>query len=158
MPQLIVVGSLNMDLVVRTPHLPQPGETILGHDFMTAPGGKGANQTVAAARLGATVHMVGRVGGDDFGRAMRDNLRAAGADDSCVFTEDSAATGIAIIEVDDGGQNTIVVAPGANAHLTRADVDAATVCPTSTRPDRSSRPHRPSSRSWKFHWIRSSMR
>ncbi len=125
MPQLIVVGSLNMDLVVRTPHLPQPGETILGHDFMTAPGGKGANQTVAAARLGATVHMVGRVGGDDFGRAMRDNLRAAGADDSCVFTEDSAATGIAIIEVDDGGQNTIVVAPGANAHLTRADVDAA---------------------------------
>jgi len=125
MPHIVVVGSLNMDLVVRTPHLPRPGETILGHEFMMAPGGKGANQTVAAAKLGATVHMVGRVGGDDFGRALRGNLRAAGADDAYVFTEDSAATGIAIIEVEDSSQNTIVVAPGANAHVTRADVDAA---------------------------------
>ena len=125
MPKLVVVGSLNMDLVVRTPHLPRPGETILGRDFMTAPGGKGANQTVAAARLGATVHMVGRVGSDDFSRALRENLRAAGADDTCVFTDDAAATGIAIIEVEDSGQNTIVVAPGANALVTRADVDAA---------------------------------
>jgi ribokinase len=125
MSKLVVVGSLNMDLVVRTPHLPRPGETILGRDFMTVPGGKGANQTVAAAKLGATVHMVGRVGSDDFGRALRENLRAAGADDSYVSTEDSAASGIAIIEVDDSGQNTIVVAPGANAHVTRADVDAA---------------------------------
>ena len=125
MPKLVVVGSLNMDLVVRTPHLPRPGETILGRDFMTAPGGKGANQTVAAARLGATVHMVGRVGGDDFGRALRENLRAAGADETYITTEDSAATGIAIIEVEDSGQNTIVVAPGANACVSRADVDAA---------------------------------
>ena len=125
MPKLVVVGSLNMDLVVRTPHLPRPGETILGREFMTAPGGKGANQTVAAAKLGATVHMIGRVGGDDFGRALRDNLCAAGADDSYVFIEDTAASGIAIIEVDDSGQNTIVVAPGANAHVARADVDAA---------------------------------
>ena len=125
MPKLVVVGSLNMDLVVRTPHLPYPGETILGREFMTAPGGKGANQTVAAAKLGATVHMVGRVGGDGFGRALRENLRTAGADDSYVSTENSAATGIAIIEVDDSGQNTIVVAPGANALVTRADVDAA---------------------------------
>jgi ribokinase len=125
MSKLVVVGSLNMDLIVRTPHLPRPGETILGRDFMTAPGGKGANQTVAAAKLGATVHMVGRVGGDDFGRALRENLRAAGADDRYVSTEDSAASGIAIIEVDDSGQNTIVVAPGANALVTRADVDAA---------------------------------
>jgi ribokinase len=125
MPQLVVVGSLNMDLVVRAPHLPRPGETILGHDFMTVPGGKGANQTAAAAKLGAIVHMIGRVGGDDFGRALRDNLRVAGADDTYITTEDSAATGIAIIEVEDSGQNTIVVAPGANAHVTRADVDAA---------------------------------
>jgi ribokinase len=125
MPRLVVVGSLNMDLVVRTPHLPRPGETILGREFMRAPGGKGANQTVAAAKLGATVHMVGRVGGDDFGRALRDNLRAAGADDTCVSTENSAATGIAIIEVEDSGQNTIIVAPGANAHVTRDDVDEA---------------------------------
>ncbi len=125
MPNLVVVGSLNMDLVVRAPHLPLPGETILGRDFLTAPGGKGANQTVAAAKLGATVRMIGRVGGDDFGRALRANLRAAGADDTYVSTEDSTATGIAIIEVEDSGQNTIVVAPGANAHVTRADVDAA---------------------------------
>ncbi len=125
MPNLAVVGSLNMDLVVRTPHLPRPGETILGRDFMIAPGGKGANQTVAAAKLGATVHMIGRVGGDDFGRALRQNLRAAGADDAHLFIEDAAASGIAMIEVDDSGQNTIVVAPGANAHVTRADVDAA---------------------------------
>ena len=125
MSKLVVIGSLNMDLVVRAPHLPQPGETILGHDFMTAPGGKGANQTVAAAKLGATVHMVGRIGGDDFGRALRANLCAAGADDTYVSTEEAAATGIAIIEVEDSGQNTIVVAPGANAHVTRADVDAA---------------------------------
>src|SRR5512136_1172994 len=78
MPKLVVVGSLNMDLVVRAPHLPRPGETILGRDFMTAPGGKGANQTVAAAKLGAAIHMVGRVGGDDFGRALRENLCGAG--------------------------------------------------------------------------------
>jgi ribokinase len=125
MSKLVVVGSLNMDLVVRTPHLPRPGETILGREFITVPGGKGANQTVATAKLGATVSMIGRVGSDDFGRALRENLRAAGADDRCVSTEDSAASGIAIIEVDDSGQNTIVVAPGANAHVARADVDAA---------------------------------
>jgi ribokinase len=125
MPQLVIVGSLNMDLIVRTPHLPRPGETILGREFMTAHGGKGANQTVAAAKLGATVHMIGRVGGDDFGRALRNNIRAAGADGTYVTVENSAATGIAIIEVEDGGQNTIVVAPGANAYVTRADVDAA---------------------------------
>ncbi len=82
MPEIVVVGSLNMDLVVRTPHLPRPGETIIGREFMTAPGGKGANQTVAAAKLGATVSMVGRVGADDFGRALRENLHAAGADDA----------------------------------------------------------------------------
>ncbi len=125
MPNLVVVGSLNMDLVVRAPHLPCPGETILGRDFMTVPGGKGANQTVAAAKLGSAVHLVGRVGGDDFGRAVRANLRAVGADDAYVSTEESTATGIAIIEVEDSGQNTIVVAPGANAHVARADVDAA---------------------------------
>jgi ribokinase len=133
MPKLVVVGSLNMDLVVRTPHLPRPGETILGRDFMTAPGGKGANQTVAAAKLGAAVHMVGRVGGDDFGRALRENLHAAGADDRYVFTEESAATGIAIIEVEASGQNTIVVAPGANAQVARADVDAARSIITSSQ-------------------------
>ncbi len=70
MPKIVVVGSLNMDLVVRTPRLPLPGETIIGREFMIAPGGKGANQTVAAAKLGATVSMVGRLGADDFGQAL----------------------------------------------------------------------------------------
>lgn len=125
MPRLVVVGSLNMDLIVRTPHLPRPGETVLGRNFMTAPGGKGANQTVAAAKLGANVHLIGCVGKDDFGQALRENLRTAGANDGHVSTITSAATGIAIIQVDDGGQNTIVVAPGANAHVTRENVDAA---------------------------------
>ncbi len=125
MPQIVVVGSLNMDLVVRTPRLPRPGETIIGREFITAPGGKGANQAVAAAKLGATVSMVGRLGADDFGRVLRENLRAAGANDAHVLTEDSTATGIAMIEVEDSSQNTVVVAPGANAHVTRADVDRA---------------------------------
>ena len=125
MPKIAVIGSLNMDLVVRTPRLPRPGETIIGREFITAPGGKGANQAVAAAKLGASVSMVGRVGADDFGRALRGNLRAVGADDTHVFVEESAATGIAIIEVEDSSQNTIVVAPGANGHVTPVDVDAA---------------------------------
>ena len=133
MPEIVVVGSLNMDLVVRTPRLPRPGETIIGHEFITAPGGKGANQAVAAAKLGAAVGMVGRVGPDDFGRALRTNLRAVGADDTYVFAEDTASTGIAIIEVDESGQNTIVVAPGANARVMPADIDAARSMMTSAR-------------------------
>ncbi len=133
MPEIVVVGSLNMDLVVRTPRLPRPGETIIGREFITAPGGKGANQAVAAAKLGAAVGMVGRVGPDDFGRALRTNLRAVGADDTYVFTEDTASTGIAIIEVDESGQNTIVVAPGANARVMQADIDAARSMMTSAR-------------------------
>jgi ribokinase len=125
MTEIVVVGSLNMDLVVRTPRLPRPGETIIGREFITAPGGKGANQAVAAAKLSAAVSMVGRVGADEFGRALRNDLRAAGADTSCVFVEQTAATGIAMIGVEDGGQNSIIVAPGANARVTPADVDAA---------------------------------
>jgi ribokinase len=77
MPKLVVVGSLNMDLVVRTPHLPRPGETILGRDFMTAPEVRGKSNG-SGAKLGAAIHMVGRVGGDDFGRALRENLCSGG--------------------------------------------------------------------------------
>ena len=120
-----VVGSLNMDLVIRAPRIPQPGETIIGGVFHTVPGGKGANQAVAAARLGARVSMVGRVGGDAFGGSLLDNLAAAGVDHTCVTQDAEAATRVALIVVDDAGQNSIVVAAGANMRLSPADVVAA---------------------------------
>jgi ribokinase len=120
-----VVGSLNMDLVARAPRIPQPGETIIGRDFHTLPGGKGANQAVAAARLGAAVAMIGRVGSDAFARLLLDNLATAGVDHSSVIQDGEAATGVALIVVDAAGQNTIVVASGANMHLSPADVEAA---------------------------------
>ncbi len=125
MARVAVVGSLNMDLVIRAPHLPSAGETVLGGTFTTFAGGKGANQAVGAARLGATVAMVGRVGDDAFGRALRDGLVRERIDASGVRTDTHAATGVALITVDSAGQNTIVVASGANASLTREDVDAA---------------------------------
>jgi ribokinase len=120
-----VVGSLNMDLVARAPRIPQPGETIIGSDFHTVPGGKGANQAVAVARLGAHVSMVGRVGRDTFAGPLLDNLAAAGVDHSFVIQDSEAATGVALIVVDDAGQNSIVVASGANMRLSPADVDGA---------------------------------
>ena len=125
MTHIVVVGSLNMDLVVRTAHLPMPGETILGDDFRTIPGGKGANQAVAAARLGARVSMVGRIGEDAFGRALVQNLSEEGVDVTHIAVDEDAATGIAMITVDESGQNTIVVASGANMRLTTAQVVAA---------------------------------
>jgi ribokinase len=124
-PRLTVVGSLNMDLVVRAPRIPHPGETIIGTDFRTVPGGKGANQALAAARLGAQVAMVGRVGQDDYGVALLKNLRDAQVDHSHVIRDREAPTGVALIVVDDAGENSIVVASGANSQLTSADVDSA---------------------------------
>jgi ribokinase len=120
-----VVGSLNMDLIARTSRFPQPGETIIGDEFHTAPGGKGANQAVAAARLGAQVSMVGRVGRDAFAESLLDNLAAAGVDYTFVVHDPQAATGVALIAVDDAGQNSIIVASGANVRLSPADVDGA---------------------------------
>lgn len=122
---IVVVGSLNIDLIVRTPHIPAPGETILGHAFSTAPGGKGANQAVAAAKLGAPVKMIGRLGADEFGKNLRAHLSAVGVDTQFVKEDSEAATGVALISLDDQGQNSIIVAPGANARVTRADVDSA---------------------------------
>ena len=122
---MTVVGSLNMDLVARAPRIPQPGETIIGRDFHTVPGGKGANQAVAVARLGAQVSMVGRVGCDAFAGPLLDNLAAASVDHTFVTRDPEAATGVALIVVDDAGQNSIVVASGANMRLSPADVDAA---------------------------------
>jgi ribokinase len=123
--RVAVAGSLNMDLVVRAPHIPQPGETIIGSDFRNVPGGKGANQAVAAARLGADVSMVGRVGHDTFAEPLLENLAADGVDHTYVTRDPEAATGVALIVVDDAGENSIVVASGANARFSPADVDAA---------------------------------
>ncbi|NIO67687.1 MAG: ribokinase [Anaerolineae bacterium] len=123
--KIAVVGSLNMDLVVRAPHMPIPGETVIGSDFRTIPGGKGANQAVAAARLGAEVTMIGRVGDDDFGRAQLRNLGELGIDTTHVIVDPEAATGIALITLDASGQNSIVLAPGANMRLTKEDINAA---------------------------------
>ena len=127
MPDILVIGSLNMDLIVRTPRLPAPGETILGTTFSTASGGKGANQAVAAAKLGAPVKMIGRVGADDFGKTLRANQSAVGVDTQYITQDTEAATGIASIWVDDNGQNSIIVAPGANARVARNDIDAAAI-------------------------------
>ncbi len=122
MVKAVVVGSVNMDLVVETERLPRPGETISGGRFSTAGGGKGANQAVAAARLGASVSMVGAVGSDRFGDVMRNALEAEGIDCSRVSVKDGRATGVAVITVLPGGENTIIVAPGANESVLPEDI------------------------------------
>lgn len=121
---IVVVGSLNMDLVMRTPRVPVGGETLHGHEFSTLPGGKGANQAVACARLGAQVSMIGQVGNDGFGGTLRDGLAADGIDVGGVKQSPSAGTGVAMILVEDIGQNRIVLAAGANGALTSAAIDA----------------------------------
>ena len=126
-PALVVAGSLNMDFVVSVDHLPAPGETVLGRDFQMIPGGKGANQACAAGKLGAgavAVRMVGRVGYDVFADHLKASLAAAGVDVAAVHATRSAPTGVALIWVDRGGQNSIVVASGANHALAAADVAA----------------------------------
>jgi len=124
MPDILVVGSLNADLVVRTPRFPQPGETISGEDLQVIPGGKGANQAVAAARHGASVSMLGRVGKDNFGDFLLDNLKSNNVD-SRLVQRDDASTGTAIIVVDTNGQNSIVLSAGSNGKVNDADVSSA---------------------------------
>jgi ribokinase len=121
-PRLTVVGSVNLDLVARTERLPRPGETVTGATFSQIPGGKGANQAVAAARLGAEVAMIAAVGDDDFHRAAVVELERAGVDMSR-FKVANGTTGVALITVDAGGENEIVVAPGANSDLHPDDVE-----------------------------------
>ncbi|MEU9341623.1 ribokinase [Streptomyces sp. NPDC048278] len=121
---LLVVGSANADLVIRVERRPGAGETVLGGDLATHPGGKGANQAVAAARLGARTALLARVGDDAHGRLLLDSQRAAGADTVGVLVG-GAPTGVALITVDPSGDNSIVVSPGANGRLTPADVQAA---------------------------------
>ena len=122
---ILVVGSLNLDIVLPVPHHPRPGETVLGGEHARHPGGKGANQAVAAARLGASVAMLGRVGDDDEGKALINALREAGVATDHVLVTGEANSGIALITVDDEGENAIVVSPGANSRLTPADVESA---------------------------------
>jgi ribokinase len=129
-PQIVVFGSLNMDLVVRVPRAPDAGETLAAHGFMTNPGGKGANQAVACARQGARVCMVGRVGGDDFGAALRAGLAADGIDVHHVAAAGDSS-GIAVIIVDDAAQNRIALVAGANGLLTPQDADAVAELRTS---------------------------
>ena len=119
-PRLTVVGSINLDLVVRAERLPRPGETVSGARFSRIPGGKGANQAVAAARLGAEVALVGCVGGDAVADEALVELRDAGVEERWFVRE--APTGIALITVDASGETTIVVAPGANAELRPEDL------------------------------------
>ncbi|HEV2540676.1 MAG TPA: ribokinase [Frateuria sp.] len=122
--RIAVVGSINMDLVTQAPRFPQPGETLLGEGFVTVPGGKGANQAVAAARLGAEVALVGALGGDAFGELLRAGLLRESVNLDHVRRLDEAASGTASITVA-GGDNQIIVVPAANAQVTPAQVEAA---------------------------------
>ena len=122
---IVVLGSVNMDLVLRCPRLPAAGETLHGHDFRSVPGGKGANQAEAAARLGGAVHFIGCVGDDAFGREARAALQAEGIGTTHLHTVAGHATGIAMIFVDAAGRNCIGLSGGANDALGIAEVDAA---------------------------------
>jgi len=119
---ILVFGSINMDLVARVPRLPAPGETLRGSDFFTVPGGKGANQAAACACLGADVAMMGRIGDDVFGPALRDGLKTLGMDVQGVVAT-SGPSGVAVIAVDDRAENSIVIIPGANGQVGAEDLD-----------------------------------
>jgi ribokinase len=125
LPRLTIVGSVNLDLVARVERLPRPGETVTGASFDRVPGGKGANQAVAAARLGAEVSFVGRVGADSFAGEALAGLEEAGVD---LDVERGGQTGVALILVDADGENQIVVAPGANAELRAAGAGGNVLC------------------------------
>ena len=122
MKKLVVIGSSNMDLVVSTEHFPLPGQTVMGKKFMTNFGGKGANQAVAASLLGGDVTFICKVGNDNYGREMIEKFQKDGIDTQYVTATDQAATGIAVITVDANGENTIVVASGANGLLASEDI------------------------------------
>ena len=128
-PRVTVLGSLNMDISVTVPRLPEPGATVLGSAARFTPGGKGANQAVAAARLGADVRMAGCVGGDDFGRRLLAALRDEGVGHDGVRVTAEAPTGLAMISVDHAGENIITVAPGANHEVGAAEITAAASTP-----------------------------
>lgn len=122
-PEVTVVGSIHQDLIIHVPTLPRPGETVLGSRHVRSPGGKGANQAVAASRMGAQVAMVGQVGDDPDGAALRSGLDREGIDVSAVVIHERLATGLAVVTVDEYGENAIVVSPGASGALGRTTVD-----------------------------------
>ena len=123
-PTIVVVGSINMDLVARMAKLPRPGETVTGESFQTIPGGKGANQAVAAARLGARVVMIGRLGDDSLGETLRQGLMNDGIETSHVLRTIGCSSGVALIGVDATGANAITVIPAANGQLSVSDVES----------------------------------
>jgi ribokinase len=123
--RIVVIGSLNMDLVICTPRIALEGETIIGSNFATMPGGKGANQAVAASRLGAKVDMVGCVGDDGFGKELIAKLKGESVGTDFVTTESGISSGVAMITVNESGENSIVVSPGANHQMTPAHVRQA---------------------------------
>ena len=127
MKKIIVIGSANTDMVVKADKLPLPGETVMGGVFFMNAGGKGANQAVAAARLGGDVTFVAKVGNDIFGKQTIEGLQKEGVNTAYVFEDENAPSGTALITVNNEGENCIVVAPGANAHLLPKDVEAVTI-------------------------------
>jgi ribokinase len=124
-PNILVIGSATIDLAMKVKRIPQPGETVLGGVFLTSPGGKGANQAVAAARFGAEVSLVGCLGDDMYGKQALENYRREGINADHVRLATDAATAIATIMVDANGQNAIAVAPGANFAMRVEDVNRA---------------------------------
>lgn len=124
-PSIIVVGSSNTDMVIKSPYLPRPGETILGGTFFMNAGGKGANQAVAAARLGGNVSFIAKVGDDMLGKQVIELFNKEGIDTTNVFTDIKHPSGVALINVDENGENCIVVASGANAALVKEDIETA---------------------------------
>lgn len=123
--KIVVIGSCNTDMVISMDHLPLPGETLIGGEFFMNSGGKGANQAVAAARLGGNVSFIAKVGNDPFGKRALEQYRAEGIDVKHILTDPEQPSGVALIMVDAQGENSIAVASGANAHLTTKDLDNA---------------------------------
>jgi len=127
-PTILVVGSSNTDMVIKAPYLPAPGETILGGTFIMNPGGKGANQAVAASRLAGTVTFICKTGNDIFGKRSVELFREEGIDTTYIVEDQQHPSGVALITVDNNAENCIVVASGANAHLTVRDITQANDC------------------------------
>ena len=125
MSKIVVVGSSNTDMVIKAAHLPGPGETVLGGQFLMNPGGKGANQAVAAARLGGDVVFVAKVGDDIFGQEAVQGFKNVGINTDYIVVDPDNPSGVATITVDEKGENCIAVASGANSTLSPADVDSA---------------------------------
>lgn len=125
MREILVIGSINMDLVINVEKMPKKGQTIMGKDFKQIPGGKGANQAVAASRLGGNIAMIGKVGQDDFGKRLISKMISDGVDTSYIGKLEGVPTGVALINVDKTGENSIVVVPGANYEVDTRDIDRA---------------------------------